>query len=122
MSNHCEFVDLSRLIEAPKCAVFFQTVEEVECFYHNCEKQLGDYCLFWALEDLVDRWENDNSAGFTFMTGSEPEDMTWSTRDWFEEEGYEIIEFYDLINPVEIEESEMSLDVLLSQDSASTLS
>lgn len=120
MSNHCEFVDLSRLIEAPKCAVFFQTVEEVECFYHNCEKQLGDYCLFWVLEDLVDRWENDNSAGFTFMTGSEPEDMTWSTRDWFEEEGYEIIEFYDLINPVEIEESEMSLDVLLSQDSAST--
>lgn len=37
MNNNYMFVDLSRLIEAPRCAVFFQTVEEVECFYHNCE-------------------------------------------------------------------------------------
>lgn len=114
MNNNYMFVDLSRLIEAPRCAVFFQTVEEVECFYHNCEKQLSDYCLFWVLEDLVDRWENDNSAGFTFMTGTTPEDMTWSSRPWFEEEGFEIIEFSNLANPIEIEESEMPLDVLIA--------
>ena len=113
MSNHYGFVDLSRLIKAPKCAVFFQTVEEIECFFYNCEQQLEEYCLFWMLEDLVDRWENDNRAGFSFMTGDTPEDMTWSTKDWFEEEGFEIIEFSDLANPVEIEESEMSLDTLL---------
>ena len=113
MSNHYGFVDLSRLIEAPRCAVFFQTVEEVECFYYNCESQLGDYCLFWALEDMTDRWENDNSAGFTFMTGSEPEDMTWSGKDWFIEEGYEIIEFSDLANPVEIAESDQPISLLI---------
>ena len=53
------------------------------------------------------------------MTDNEPDDMSWCDRDWFEESGYDIIEFADLVNPVEIEESEMSLDVLLSQDSAS---
>ena len=114
------FVDLARLIDTPKCAIFFNTVEEVKQFWHNCEEQLADFCGFWELGDVVRRWENNPTIGFTFMTDTMPESMTWCDRAWYEASGYEIIEFADLVNPVEIEESEMSLNILLSQDSAST--
>ena len=112
-------VDLSRLFETPKSAIFFQSAEEAELFYHNCASQYGHYIRHWSLNDVVRKWENHEGCGFTFMTDNEPDDMSWCDRDWFEESGYDIIEFADLVNPVEIEESEMSLDVLLSQDSAS---
>ena len=106
-------VDLSRLFSAPKSAVFFQSADEIELFYHNCITQFAQYVRHWSLADMVVKWENNEGCGFTFMTGEEPESMSWCDRRWFEESGYEIIEFADLVNPVEIEESEMSLDVLL---------
>lgn len=119
MSEH-KYVDLSRLFETPKSAIFFQNTEEAALFYHNCTSQYGYYIRHWSLNDVVRRWMNNEGCGFTFMTGNEPDDMSWCDRDWFEESGYDIIEFADLFNSVEIEESEMPLAVLLSQDSAST--
>lgn len=112
-------VDLSRLFIAPKAAVFFQDICEIELFYHNCVEQCKSYIRHWYLADMVAKWENNEGCGFTFMTGDEPESMSWCDKRWFEESGYEIIEFADLVNPIEIEESEISIDVLLSQDSAS---
>lgn len=112
--NRHPHIDLSRLFEAPKSAIFFQSAEEVELFYHNCVSQYEHYIRHWSLDDVVSKWENHEGCGFTFMTDSEPDDMSWCDRQWFEESGYEIIEFADLANPVEIEESEMSIDVLLN--------
>ena len=108
-------VDLSRLFSAPKSAVFFQNVGEIEIFRHNCAVGFSRYVRYWSLKDMTDKWENnDGGVGFTFMTGDEPESMSWCDRQWFECNGYEIIEFADLANPVEIEESEVSIDVLLN--------
>lgn len=107
-------VDLSRLFAAPKSAVFFQNVGEIEIFRHNCAVEFSRYIRHWSLKDMTDKWENNEGVGFTFMTGDEPESMSWCDRQWFEESGYEIIEFADLVNLVEIEESEMSIDVLLN--------
>lgn len=112
-------VSYETLICRPCETEFFNTVEEVKQFWHNCEEQLADFCGFWELGDVVRKWENNPTIGFTFMTDTMPEDMTWCDRAWYEASGYEIIEFEDLANPAELEESEMSLDVLLSQDSAS---
>lgn len=113
-------VDLSRLLLAPKSAVFFQDAEEIELFYHNCVAQFAKYVRHWPLKDMVRKWENTEGCGFTFITDTEPDNMSWCDRGWFEESGYDIIEFADLVHSVEIEESEMPLEVLLSQDSAST--
>lgn len=114
MNSSSTWIDLSRLAEVPQCAVFFKSAEEVELFFHNCESQLAEFIGYWELEEAVGRWKNDNSVGFTFMTGDSVENMTWCDRNWFRECGYELVEFSDLANPIEIEESEMPLCVLIA--------
>lgn len=62
---------------------------------------------------MLGLWAHDETrTGFTlYVCDDNPSSISWCNREWFEENGYDIVEFSDLAK--EIDESEMSLDVLL---------
>lgn len=112
MSENFMYADLSRMLELPKCAVLCRTEDEVRAFFENAKQQLPGN-LFWDLEDILGLWSYyKEKTGFTVITSIEPESMSYCEEDWFRAEGYELIEFSDLINVVEIEESDQSVELL----------
>lgn len=114
------YVDLSRMLATPKCAVMCRTEEEAEIFWYNAQTQFSEY-FQWGLEGTLGSWGNyKDRTGFTLMAGSNRVDrMSYCREEWFAENGYELVELSDLFDAKDIEESEMSFDALLSQDSAS---
>lgn len=115
------YVDLSRMLALPKCAVMCRTEDEAEAFWQNSRTQFEKY-FQWGLEGTLGSWGNyKEKTGFTLMAGSSRIDrMSYCREEWFAENGYELVEFSELADAKDIEESEMSFDALLSQDSAST--
>ena len=115
MSEDFMYADLSRMLELPKCAVLMRTEDEARAFFHNSIQQIAEY-VHWDLEDVLNLWSiYKEKTGFTlFLSYDEPESISYCDEDWFRNEGYEIVEFSDLCNVADIEESEKSLDFLLS--------
>ena len=113
MGKDYQYVDISRVKEAPKCAIICNTEQEVELFYHSCEEQIPELIDFWTLEDVLSIWNSRERVCFSFLVGDEIEDMSWCYEAWFIESGYEIVEFSELANPSEIEESDSPINVLL---------
>ena len=113
--NTIEYADLSRMAEAPKCAVMCRTPEEAEALFHNFQQQFPEFIKHWDLDDIMNLWGyNDSKTGFTMITSYDntPEHISYCDEPWFRGEGYEIVEFADLVNVVDIEEGDKPLDFL----------
>lgn len=108
-------IDLSRMLELPKCAVICRNIEELEIFYANATQQLGEY-LYWDFDDALGLWNNyEDKTGFTLFAGSDsPSSMSYCNEEWFRGNGYEIIELSDIAYIPDIRESEATLDTLFS--------
>ena len=107
-------IDLSRMLELPKCAVICRSVEELELFHEFASKQLAEH-MYWDFKFIHRIWDDyEENTGFTLFDGdgSGPHSMTYCYEAWFRDHGYEIIEFSDLCNIPDIQESEASLDTL----------
>ena len=122
MEHTYPYVDLSIMVEQYKCAIRVSSKEEAMALIYNAKQQFPNRTQTWECDETY--WRNRDSKGLCytmFRQGDNiPTSMSYTGALWFEENGYEITDFADLMCPqVEIEESEMSLDVLLSQDSAS---
>lgn len=106
-------IDLSRMLESPKCAVICRSLEEVEIFYINASKQLSAY-IPWDFDDIQMLWSTyKGNTGFTlFVSRNEPESVSYCNEGWFKAEGYELIELSDITPFLEIMESELSFDIL----------
>ena len=112
--KHIQNIDLSRMMERPKCAVLCRSVEELELFYSAAESELSEY-LHWDCGFIHTLWnEYKENTGFTLFESNNdgPYSMTYCYEAWFRDRGYELIEFSDLCNIPDIDESEVSLDVL----------
>ena len=122
MEHTYPYVDLSIMVERHKCAIRLSSKEEALALIYNAKQQFPNRTQAWDCDETY--WHNRDEKGLCytmFRQGDNiPTSMSYTGALWFEEHGYEITDFADLMCPqVEIEESEMSLDVLLSQDSAS---
>lgn len=114
MTKTIPYADLSRMAESPKCAVMVRSVDELENFFANAQKQLSKY-LYWDYADILGLWKQyQDATGFTLFTGSGPESMSYCWETWFHDSGYEVIEFSELCNVPDLAESEMSLDILFN--------
>lgn len=113
MTKTIPYVDLSRMLELPKCAVMVRSVDELENFFANAQKQISKY-LYWDFDDILGLWKQyQDATGFTLFTSYDtPDSMSYCWETWFYDNGYEVIEFSELCNLPDIEESEMSLDML----------
>lgn len=110
--NEYEQVDLSRMKEYPRCAVICRTEEEVRSFYHNCTQQLSEL-MHWNIRDIISLWEiYRGRTGFTLCYADRDKlrDMSYCYEQWFRANGYEIVEFSELSNHTELEESEMPIE------------
>lgn len=115
MSENFVYADLSRMMKAPRCAVLCRDVEEFQLFYDNAKEQLAEY-MQWDSDFAHSIWEEyDWNTAFTLFESNDdgPYSMTYCYEAWFRDHGYELVEFADLCNVVDIEESEKSFDFLL---------
>ena len=112
MSEDFMYADLSRMLELPKCAVLCRTEDDVRALYENAKQQIPGH-LYWDFDDMLGLWNYyREKTGFTLITGSEPDSMSYCYEEWFMGEGYELIELSDLTNVAEIEESDQSVEFL----------
>lgn len=106
-------IDLSRMFEHPKCAVRCRTLEEARTLIYNFHQQYPRKADYFDLDDPG--WDNHGSeTAYTLFYSDDDKPTTLSRTEcgWFEDEGYEVVEFTELANPVEIEESDMPLEAL----------
>ena len=115
MADNYQRVDLYRMVQRPRCAVMCRTAGDTVTFFYNVIEQFPNFVV-WDLNNILNVWNNyQEKTGFTLMlSDDEPTSISYCGEEWFRNSGYEIIEFEVLANPVELEESEMPVDVLLN--------
>lgn len=115
MDRECQEANLDRMLVLPMCAVMCRTEDELKSFYHNCRAQLG--ALFqWDFGQIHSLWTHYGygETGFTmFVNNNRENHMSWCSEQWFRNNRYEIVEFSELANVNEIEESEQSIEFLI---------
>lgn len=110
-------IDLSRMLEEPRCAIHVETQEQANAIIYNAQIQFP--------ERISNNWETDSNywnrceeetAYTLFFEGEdEPTTMSYADVPWFKEAGYVVIEFDELIaETVEIAESDQSFDLILT--------
>lgn len=110
-------LDLSRMLEDPRCAIHVSTLEEAKIIILNAKNQFPERVKNWNAISNNHWTVYKEETGFTLFYEDEDEPTTMSYADipWFKENGYQIVEFGDLLGAVvDIEESEQSIDFLLS--------
>lgn len=105
-------LDLSRMFELPKCAVRCRTREDAKALVANFDTQYPGMADYFDPENPD--WDYGDETAYTLFYSDEDEPTSLSRTDfgWFEEEGYEVIEFSELLNTTEIEESDMPIESL----------
>lgn len=116
MERNFQYADLSRMESTPMCAVICRTAEEAEEFFYNVRSQFPDH-LYWSLDNLMGLWKyHGPQTGFTFFCedDTEPGALSYCDEPWFKETGYVLIEFSELCNTPDFEDSNLPLEFLLS--------
>lgn len=108
-------VDLSRMLEFPKCAIRLASNEEAQILIHNAKIQFPDRVKNWQLDRTYYMNYLKDTCYTLFYDGeSEPTTMSFANIQFFNEAGYEVIDFCELNIPmVEIEESDCSIEELI---------
>lgn len=108
-------IDLYRMFEHPKCAIHCTTEDEAKTLIHNIKTQFSLMAgTSWSVD--TNNWDlYGKNTGYTlFYSGDrEATGLSYFYLDWFRENNYEIVEFSELYNPVELEESEMPIESIL---------
>lgn len=115
MGTQFQYANLSRMDVLPKCAIICRTAEEAEEFFYNVNKQFPDR-ICWSLEDLMDLWRNyESETGFTFFCtlDTEPGSISYCDTSWFKRNGYVLIEYSELVDSPELEDSGLPIDFLI---------
>ena len=115
MNSEYHYADLSRMLVPPRFAVVCRTEEEIRSFHYNCVDQLGKF-YEWSLDTILRIWNRNYESeerGFTlFLDNRTPNHMSWCNQKWFIDNGYEVANFADLVDP-ELSESDIDLIALL---------
>ena len=115
MDKQFQYADLARMEQLPRCAIVCRTAEEAEEFYHNVSHQFPEF-VRWSLDELMNLWDYHKSeTGFTFFCDhdTEPGSITYCDVPWFRSSGYVLVEYLELVNAPELEESGYPIDFLI---------
>lgn len=107
-------IDLTRMFEHPRCAVHCMTEDEAKTLIHNVKTQYPTMAGSWSVDE--NRWDSyKENTGYTLFYSGDKEatGLSYFYLDWFHENKYEVVEFSELSNPVELEESEMPIESIL---------
>ena len=115
MKRNTQYVDVFRMLEAPKCAIICRTIEDACLLYDSISCQLPEYSTLWSPDDLEYVWNvNESKTGFSLYSwDNEPEPLSYCDEEWFRGEGYVIIEFSDLCDIPDLEEGDLPIGFLL---------
>jgi hypothetical protein len=108
-------VDLSRMVENPPCVIHVSSLEEAKTVIYNAKNQFPERVKNWDIETKNHWGVYEKDTGYTmFYEGEDkPTTMSYSDIQWFEENGYEVIEFAELLGSiVDIEESDQPVAAL----------
>lgn len=114
MSTTYPFVDVSRMLEYPKCAIHCKTEDEADALIFNMRSQHPSHASNFKGNN---GWSANgpNTAYTLFYSGDKvPTNLSRTNIRWFRENGYEVIPFSELsVEQAEMEESDMPLISLL---------
>lgn len=108
------YVELSRMLELPQCAIHCSTEEEANILISNVKEQFPSRSSNWSIDES--RWSSykKGTCYTMFFSGSmKPTRLSYCGLNWFRDNKYEIVEFSELFNPIELEESEMPIESIL---------
>ena len=115
MHNVPEFleIDLSRMLENPKCAVHIATKDDAPLVLFNARRQFGDRVINWPEDGYWFDYKENTAYTLFYIDSTKPQRLSYGRLPWFRENGYEILEINDLItSSIDIEESDLPVDEL----------
>ena len=104
-------LNLNPLLGDGRYAVHCSAIEEAKHFVNQIKKQYPTKARGWNYGQT--NWHSDCEMCYAPYL-NENDTMCWCEREYYEEEGFTILEFSDLLPDSDLEESEQSLDFLLS--------
>ena len=114
MSEDFQYVDLSRMFEYPKCAIQVGTEEEADYFLQSAKSQFPERTGGWRSSSNFGTHGDKTCYTLFYEGATEPTNLSYSYKEWFLANGYEIVQFSELVGGMsEIEESDSPLSVLL---------
>ena len=108
-------IDLSRMLEHPKCAIHLPTQEDALLILANAKRQFPDRVKRWAEDDgYWPCYKEETAYTFFFNEDKHPSTMSYANVTWFADHGYEVIELSELLyNCADINESDFSVEDLI---------
>lgn len=114
MSETYQFVDVSRMLEYPKCAIHCATEEDANTLLYNLRSQYPAYATNFKSDNGWDLCRKETAYTLFYSGDERPTNVSRTDTKWFAKNGYEVIPFSELItDQIEIEESDMPLDKFL---------
>ena len=91
-------LDLTMLAEpGRKFCVRCYDKESTDTFLREMIRQYPDRCEFWSgREDKWDERSGEYVDYFPYLNNVEGRNLAWDDCDWAEDNGYDIIDYYDL--------------------------
>lgn len=115
MEEAYQEVDISRMLENPKCAVRVTSEYDAKEFIWNAKRAFPDFSKRWGNGET--HWDEGVKAiGYTLFdySATRPSRLTYTDSiEWFIDNGYVIVDYADL--RVDIEESEMPIEALFGE-------
>lgn len=110
------YLDLSRLLGYPPCAIHVATQEQADAVVHNAREQFP--------ERIPDSWDTSHNywrdygeeTGYTlyFEGNDDPTTLSYADIPFFEENNYVVIEFEELLaDAVDLTEGDQPLSLLV---------
>lgn len=110
----CESIDVEYLLNTPGSAIFCSTKEEAKQFLSYMKEYYPDKCQQW--EDGETRFSS-GGIGYTFYWMDRPDNwrldnLMFGKISELLHGNYTVLNFYELVEAKDLEESEMSIDSL----------
>lgn len=107
-------IDLSRMLENPKCAIRVASKDDALLILFNARRQFKDFVIGrWPEDGYWSNYQENTAYTLFYRDSDKPQRLSYGRLPWFREHGYEILEINDLIaSSIDIEESDLSVDEL----------
>lgn len=110
------YIDLSRLLEYPPCAIHVATQEQADAVIHNAREQFPER-ISDSWDERGNYWSDyEDETGYTlyFEGEDEPTTMSYANIPFFEENGYVVLEYEELLaDAVNLIESDQPISLLV---------
>lgn len=113
MNGKYSFVDLSRMLQLPRCAIHCETPEEAESLLYNAKGQFPEWVEGWGLDETNWGAYCEYTCYTLFYENSELlHNMTFCFTEYFEKNNYEIVDFSEL-SGLDLDDGGLPLEFLL---------